>query len=239
MATQREIVLVQAPPLSPKTQVTPPAKRQSQPVTIDSIQQPVKVQDPVIIRPQQPIDVRVPSKPLLNEVLPDLITLIGAIATAGVSAYVGWKIAKYSYDRQLQDRIDEQKRLITFQLFEEFNSESMWRSRVEADKKFVPIDGSKPRDIRKDYDTMPTHKLGSIFRVIYFYKRLESLREEERIDVEIAKEIFSDIYRWWFDNYLIYQMDHIENDAKWKGFIVKYDWLYNYKSKRKKELPEA
>ncbi|MBW4566129.1 MAG: hypothetical protein KME32_34670 [Mojavia pulchra JT2-VF2] len=236
MMAQNEEILVQAPRLPSKVQAKPPANEQSQPVTIDSIQQPVKV--------QQPIEVVVPPTPLANQVFPVLITVFGSFVAAGISSYLAWIIAKRNYDRQINDQKKNQQRSDTFQMAEEFNSYSMWLARVEAHKKFVQQgNGSVPRDIRKDYEEKSTEELAPIFRVIYFYKRLDTLKSREKIDLELAQNLFYEIYKWWFDNYFKHQINYIKDDPEWNDFIVKYDWLYDYipsnlNNDEPKKLPE-
>lgn len=193
-------------------------------VTAQSQSPSPKVQQPVIIQQHQPFEVQIPPTPLINQIALYVLPILAAF----ISAVSAWLLANKNYNRQLEDQRREQKRANTLQMSEEFNNESMWSSRAEADKRFVPRDSNVPRDIRQDYQNMNISELAPIFRVIYFYKRLDILHEEKRIDENLAKELFSENYTWWFDKYISHQIKNLQNDPsdKWKDVIVKYDWLY-------------
>jgi hypothetical protein len=142
--------------------------------------------------------------------------------TIVIPLILGWVGGVVGYFFNFGQERQRQRIANTFALAQEFDSESMFKSRCDADNQFVPRDGTKPRSLKEIYESQYLESM-SVLRVIHFFKRLDLLKNYNEIDEKLARHIFSKNYHWWFDRYIVHQIEYLKGDQTWD--IKKYEWL--------------
>ena len=169
----------------------------------------------------------------MNEILINAFVEIftGGIGAA-IGAYLAFIIAKNQFQTQ-KDSEDKQKRLdITLDFFAEFASYKFAQNRREAGKIFKR--NLNAVNLDSFYSTLNDDEKQSILETFSFFRRLQLVIEHNRIDKNMALELFAEEFLHW---YFVYFAELIPtNWATYKSIDMLHKWFYKNMDRQEYEL---
>lgn len=141
-----------------------------------------------------------------------------------VALTFGGAVFGYYWSRRSEHH--KQRIANTFEMCRQFEGDEMIKARCEADKRFIPRDGSPPENIRRQYLEREVEYTMPILQVIHFYNYLHVMHRNKQVDSALAISIFSEVYRGWHVNYFKHQVEFLKDaHPSWAAWIPDLPWL--------------
>src|SRR5262245_26876027 len=141
------------------------------------------------------------------------INWLDKIFTASISSVFAFFAAYFAYRIQMARQDKKEKSKTTYDLYKEFNSGELLKSRTEADK----IPKRYPDKTLDDlYALLNTEERTHIWHVIHFYQRLSAAVEYEQIEPKMVRKLFGYVFYWWYINCFEQQLVPIKWDASYQ-----------------------
>jgi len=127
-----------------------------------------------------------------------IITAVISLISALIGFGAAWIVMQYQFK--------EAKRHLCIEMYQEFDSIDMLQSRFEAGKLLSEARNAKSQvlleQLYQNEETRPGYL--HLAKVLRFWERLSVMVVSKRIDVALAKDIFTYDYQNWKKDYLQY-----------------------------------
>jgi hypothetical protein len=132
--------------------------------------------------------------------------LIGTIVGAVIGAYLAYLFALRMFEHQA-GREDEKMRVDTASAFyDEFTREDFAKARSDANNVFEELFISQHIEDADSFDAgwsdMPGEQKQPILKVLSFFRRLQAVTGYELIDHQMALDLLSEEFYWWYFRWL-------------------------------------
>jgi len=171
----------------------------------------------------------------MQEFIFNLISTVLGTVTGAILAYL-FALRQFN----IQKRVDEkQKRVDTaLSFFEELTNDSFSQARSETSRVFKENISAVSLD--DFYSALPEEKRQPIRKVLSFFRRLQLAIEYQRIDDQMAIDLFSgEFLHWyfkWFDKLIPMSWDTRKNIDKMNNWLQKNMPPIKYEQEKEKTL---
>ncbi|WP_425258466.1 hypothetical protein ACPOLB_23480 [Rubrivivax sp. RP6-9] len=144
-----------------------------------------------------------------------------ALLNVGVIVYLAIAVQRLN-ESQREHREESEKRVQTvIELHREWNSETIYQSRTSAGKLVRLFPDSSYFEIEEE---VPYERASHIWVVVGFFQRLAFLSKHGRLHVEMVRELFAELFVWWWVVSFATQLDRCDCDARTQMIDLK-DWF--------------
>jgi len=151
---------------------------------------------------------------LLNPVL--------ALVNVGVIVYLALSVQRLN-EAQRDSRQESERRIqAVIDLHREWNSETVYRSRTGAGKLVRRFPESSYFEIE---DLVPYEEASDIWVVVGFFQRLDFLTRHDKVQAEMVRDLFGELFVWWWVVSFATQLDRCDCDARGQMIVLK-DWFH-------------
>jgi hypothetical protein len=145
-----------------------------------------------------------------------------AALNVAVIVYLAVEVQRLS-EAQKDQKLESAERLRTaVELHREWNNEGLYHSRTSAGKLVRKFPDKSYFEIEEE---VPYEEAAHIWVVVGFFQRLEFLAKHGKLESEMVRELFGELFIWWWVVSFSSQLDRCDCDAKWQMTRLK-QWFY-------------
>jgi len=152
-----------------------------------------------------------------------LLNPLFAFLNVAIVAYIAIAVQRLNESEQRREQQSEERVRTVLDLHREWNSEANYKSRTLAGALVRKYPSSTVLDIEKSIEPQDAAHL---WVVIGFFLRLGYLAKQEKIQDEMAVELFGELFVWWWTVSFEKQLMPVDWDASDQIRSFK-DWLFN------------
>lgn len=138
-----------------------------------------------------------------------------------VVIYLAIEVQRLSEAQREHKQASAQQIQTAVDLHREWNSESIYRSRTSASKLVREFPGHSYFEIE---DVVADEQASHIWVVVSFFQRLEFLARHGKLDSDMVRELFGELFVWWWIVSFSTQLDRCDCDARLQMIRLK-NWF--------------
>jgi uncharacterized membrane protein len=151
-----------------------------------------------------------------------LLNPLFALVNVGVIVYLALSVQRLN-EAQRDSRQESERRIqAVIDLHREWNSETVYRSRTSAGKLVRRFPESSYFEIE---DLVQYEEGSDIWVVVGFFQRLDFLTRHDKVQTEMVRDLFGELFVWWWVVSFATQLDRCDCDARTQMIILR-DWFY-------------
>lgn len=134
-----------------------------------------------------------------------------AVANVAVVIYLAVAVQRLN-EAQRESKEESERRLQTvLELHREWNSETIYRARTSAGKLVRKFPDASYFEIE---DMVPYEEASDIWVVVGFFQRLGFLTQHKKVENDMIRELFGELFYWWWVVSFSIQLDRCDCDAR-------------------------
>lgn len=165
-----------------------------------------------------------------GDYLGGLLNPVLALLNVCVIVYLALAVQRLNESKR-EDREESKLRIQTvIELHREWNGETLYRARTSAGKLVRQHPAASYFEIE---DAVPYEEAADIWVVVGFFQRLDFLVRHENIQTEMVRELFGELFVWWWVVSFSTQLERCDCDSREQIFRLK-DWFYSITSEQQR-----
>ncbi len=154
-----------------------------------------------------------------------------AALNVAVIVYLAVEVQRLS-EAQKDRKLEAAERLRTVvEMHREWNSEGLYRSRTSAGKLVRLFPDLSYFQIEEQ---VPYEEAANIWVVVGFFQRLEFLAKHGKLESDMVRELFGELFIWWWVVSFSSQLEQCDCDAKWQMTRLK-QWFFALTTEKQRE----
>ncbi len=153
-----------------------------------------------------------------------------AALNVAVIVYLAIEVQRLSEAQRDRKHESAQRVQTAVELHREWNSEGLYQSRTSAGKLVRRFPELSYFEIEND---VPYEEASHIWVVVGFFQRLEFLARHGKLDSEMVRELFGELFIWWWVVSFSTQLERCDCDARAQMMRLK-DWFYALTSEKQR-----